>query len=195
MLSRGAIVRCTAMGLIDMLITLSVAVVILTLGAPSLAHWRHGIDVRNSASDLVIALQAARTEAIARNQDVRVTLGDLQGRAVWALGCVTVTASCPRRLRGVDAPAARLTRWGATLAAGAPALSAPLQAGSRLPAHVTFNAFGAAPAIGIGTEVSRIDVSHAADPTAQRLVVLLGASGMVRWCDPAADAGQPWSCV
>ncbi len=187
--------RCEALSLIELLITLFVAVVIVVLGVPSMAHWMRTLAVRNGANALVSALQAARSEALARNQEVRVTFGDAQGHAVWVLGCVTVTASCPRRLRGVDASSEHDARWGATLAKNAPALSAPVQAGSQLPAQVTFNAAGAAPAIGNGSEVSRIDIVDANDATVPRLVVLLSASGMVRWCDPLVTAGQPLSCI
>ena len=194
-LSRRVAHRCTAIGLVDTLMALSVAAIILALGVPSMAQWVHAVEVRNSAGDLVAVLQGARTEAVTRNQDVRVTLGDSQGRAIWTLGCATATASCPHRLRGIDAPGAHLTRWGAVVAAAAPPLSAPLPAGQRLPAQVTFNAYGAAPAIASGTEISRIDVSHFADASAHRLVVLLGASGMIRLCDPAIASGRPMSCT
>ncbi len=193
-LAPRGLVRNDATSLIEALIALTVAAAIITLGVPSLSNWMHAIEVRNSASDLVAALQGARTEAVARNQQVRVILSDAQGRAIWTMGCATVTASCPLRLRGIDTPSAPHARWGASLAASAPALSAPLQAGLRLPTQVTFNAYGAAPAIGSGIEISRIDVSYTADVNARRLVVLLGASGMVRLCDPAIAAGQPLSC-
>lgn len=185
--------RCAALSLVEMLIALAVAAIILTLGVPSMAHWMHAIEVRNSASDLLAVLQLARSEAITRNQEMQVTLGDAQGHTVWRLGCVTVTASCPRTLRAVDA-ATRAARWGASPATGAPALTAPLAAGLRMPAAVTFNAFGAAPATGSGIEVNRIDVLHAADTTVQRLVVMLSASGMVRMCDPNAATGETMSC-
>ncbi len=184
-----------AFSLIEMLVTLSVAAALVMLGVPSMAHWLHALEIRSSANELVSVLQGARSEAVARNQDVRVTLGDAQGRAVWTLGCVTVTAACPRKLRGADAAAARLARWGATHAVGAPALSVPLPVGQQLPAQVTFNALGAAPAIGSGTEISRIDILDAADASVPRLVVLLGTNGMVRLCDPVAGIGGPLSCT
>lgn len=193
MLSRAANRRCDALTLVELLMAISVAAIILALGMPSMAHWMHAVEVRNSASDLVAVLQLARSEAITRNQDMRLTLGDAQGNTVWALGCVTVTASCPRSLRA-RAAATRPARWGASPAIGAPALTVPLAAGLRMPASVTFNAYGAAPAIGSGSEVNRIDVLHAADQTVQRLVVMLSASGMVRICDPMAAVGEPLSC-
>ncbi len=193
MLTRHAHRRCKALSLIELLITISVAAIILALGVPSMAHWMHAVQVRNSASDLVAVLQLARSEAITRNQDMRVTLGDAQGHTVWTLGCVTVTASCPRSLRALDA-ATRPARWGASPGTGAPALTTPLAAGLRMPASVTFNAYGAAPATGSGSEVNRIDVLHAADTTVRRLVVMLSASGMIRLCDPMAATGEPQSC-
>ncbi len=193
MLRRHGPRRCEALSLVELLIAVSVAAIILALGVPSMAHWMHAIEVHNSASDLVAVLQLARSEAITRNQDMRVTLGDAQGRTVWKLGCVTVTASCPRSLRVMDA-ATRPARWGASSSTSAPALTAPLAAGLRMPASVTFNAYGAAPATGSGSEVNRIDVLHVADTTVQRLVVMLSASGMVRLCNPMIAAGEPQSC-
>ncbi len=192
-LSRQAPRRCDALSLVELLTAVSVAAIILALGVPSMAHWMHAVEVRNSASDLVAVLQLARSEAITRNQEMRVTLGDAQGHTVWKLGCVTVTASCPHNLRTKEV-ATRPARWGASPSTGSPALTAPLAAGLRMPASVTFNAYGAAPAIGSGSEVNRIDVLHAADTTVQRLVVMLSASGMVRVCDPMAAAGEPQSC-
>ena len=88
--------RCDALSLIEMLTTVAVAAIILALGVPSMAHWMHAVEVHNSASDLVALLQLARSEAISRNQDMRLTLGDAQGHTVWTLGCVTITASCPQ---------------------------------------------------------------------------------------------------
>ncbi len=185
--------RCDALSLVEMLAALSVAAIILALGVPTMARWMHAVEVRNSASDLVALLHLARSEAITRNQNMRLTLGDAQGHTIWTLGCVTVTASCPRSLRAKDA-ATRPARWGASPSIGAPALTAPLAAGLRMPASVTFNAYGAAPAIASGVEINRIDVVHAADATVQRLVVMLSASGMVRLCDPNAAAGASLSC-
>ena len=191
---RPAIMGSKAISLIEMMIVLSVTTVIIALGLPSIAQWMHAMDVRSSASDLVALLQGARAEALTRQQDVWVTMGDAQGRAVWALGCVNVTPRCPRRLRGIDAPAVRYVQWAASASASLPALMVPLQAGLHMPAQVIFNARGALPGIGGGKAISRIDVVHAADPGARRWVVLLTANGMARLCDPLIAAGQPLSC-
>ena len=195
--ARTMLIRCGAMSLVEMLITLSVTAIIFSMGMPSLANWMHASDVRSSASDLVAALQGARAEALARNQEVRITLGDAHGHALWTTGCVTISASCPPQLRRVTAPAGNPARWGASTGAQAPALSTPLTAGMGLPAQVTFNALGAAPAVGSGSEIRRIDITHAADKadaTVRRLVVLLAANGMVRLCDPLIAAGGDMAC-
>ena len=194
--ARTMLIRCGAMSLVEMLITLSVTAIVFSIGMPSLANWMHASDVRSSASDLVAALQGARAEALARNQEVRISVGDAQGHAVWTAGCVTITASCPPQLRQVATPPGNRARWGASTGAAASTLSKPLTAGMGLPAQVTFNAMGAAPAISSGGEINRIDVTHAADGTAavRRLVILLSANGMVRLCDPLIAAGGAMSC-
>lgn len=193
--------RCRAISLIETLITLSITALVFSIGMPSLANWMHATELRNSASELVAALQGARAEAMARNQDVRITLGDATGHAVWTMGCVAISAGCPPELRRVATASESLARWGASTVAvttaATSALSVPLTAGQNLPAQVTFNGLGAAPAVGSGSEVARIDVTHAADTTeaiTRRLVVLLTSNGMVRLCDPLIATGRAQSC-
>ncbi len=180
--------------LIEMLIALAVGALLLGVGMPWIAGWQRGLEVRSSTSELVALLQSARAEAITRNGDVRVTLGDARGRAVWSIGCVNVSARCPARLRAMETPLAPQARWGASASAGSPALALPLPPGRLLPAQVTFNALGAAPAVGSGAEVARIDILHPADAKLHRLIVLLGARGAVTWCDPKMAAGQARFC-
>lgn len=188
--------KVEAITLLEMLITLAVGAILLGMGMPSIAGWLRGMDVRSSAGELMGALQTARTEAIARNREIRVSLGDAQGRAVWSIACVNVSATCPARLRGSDTPGARQVRWGASTSATSimTARTAPLLPGQSLPGQVTFNALGAAPATGSGTDVARIDVLHPADAGKHRLVVFISVRGALSLCDPAAAAGQPRYC-
>ncbi len=185
--------RDRGVSLVESLVVLTVSAVVLATGAPALARWVRDLEVRSSAGTLLSALQAARTEAVTRNADVRLALGDAQGRAGWRLSCVRVTPHCPDTIRRQLADGSSHVRWGAS-PAGVTTFGTALAAGAGLPGRVGFDALGAAPAIAAGTDLARIDVTHADSADAHRLVVLVAAQGMVRLCDPAASAGHPEHC-
>lgn len=180
--------------LVESMIVLAVCAAVLALGAPAFGDWVRDLEVRNSASALLAALQTARAEAVARNADVRLALSDTQGRAGWQLSCVRATAQCPATLRQQPVSASGRARWGASTLAAMPAFGTALDAGAGLPGTVRFDAVGAAPAVAGGIDVARIDVTHADHPAARRLVVLVAAQGMVSMCDPGAAVGRPERC-
>lgn len=186
--------RAAGVTLIELMVALSVAAIVLAVGTPAAGQWLRDVEIRSSAGALLAALQSARAEAIVRNAPVRLTLVDALGRPGWEVGCVRVSARCPATIRRQPVSAATGVRWGASLPAGLPALSAAITAGSALPAGVTFDALGAAPAAGTGADIARIDVTHARREGARRLVILIAAQGMVRLCDPQAGAGRPERC-
>ena len=179
--------------LVESLVVLAVSAVVLATGAPALGRWVRDLEVRSSASALLSALQVARTEAVTRNADVRLALGDAQGRIGWLLSCVRVTPHCPGTIRRLQVDGSSRVRWGASTAT-LPAFDTVLAAGTGLPGRVGFDAVGAAPAVAAGTDLARIDVTHADSAEAHRLVVLVAAQGMARLCDPAAAAGHPEHC-
>ncbi len=185
--------RNSGVSLVESLVVLAVSAVVLATGAPALGRWVRDLEVRSSASVLLSALQAARTEAVTRNADVRLALGDAQGRIGWRLSCVRVTPNCPDTIRRLPVDGSSRVRWGGASAA-MPGFDSALAAGAGLPGRVGFDAVGAAPAVAAGTDLARIDITHADDAAARRLVVLVAAQGMVRLCDPAAVAGTPEHC-
>lgn len=172
--------------LVESMVVLAVSAIVLAAGAPSLGRWVRDLEVRSSAGVLHAALQAARAEAVARNASVRLELGDEQGRTAWTLSCVRVSAQCPARIRRQPASQATGVRWGASPLSGMPAYDTALVAGAGMPASVSFDALGTAPAIATGTDVARVDVIHANGGSIRRLVVQVSAQGMARICDPAA---------
>lgn len=186
--------RAAGVTLIELMVALSVAAIVLAFGTPAAGQWLRDVEIRSSAGALLAALQSARAEAIVRNAPVRLRLVDALGRPGWEAGCVRVSARCPATIRRQPVSAATGVRWGASLPAGLPALTAAITAGSALPAGVTFDALGAAPAVGTGADIARIDVTHARDEGARRLVILIAAQGMVRLCDPLAGTGRPERC-
>ncbi|MCM0044176.1 MAG: GspH/FimT family pseudopilin [Burkholderiaceae bacterium] len=182
------------MTIIELMTVLTVSSILLAFGAPAAGQWLRDVEVRSSAGALLAALQSARAEAVARNAPVRLRLVDAQGRPGWEVGCVQVTARCPATIRRQPVSAATDVRWGASPPANMPALTAAIAAGTGLPAGITFDALGAAAAVGSGTDISRVDVTHARDDSARRLVLLIAAQGMVRLCDPVAATSRPERC-
>jgi len=53
---------------------------------------------------------------------------------------------------------------------------------------------GAAPGVESNTDASRIDVTHAINEKARRLVLMITAAGAIRLCDPSADNGSVLRC-
>lgn len=180
--------------LVEVLITLSVSATVLATAAPAMGSWLRDIEIRGSASSLLSALQAARAEALSRNATVRLELTDAQGYPGWRLVCVQVSNRCPALIRQQTVNAATGVRWGVSALTGMPAYGVAIKAGKGLPASVRFDALGAAPAIAAGSDIARIDVTHAADENAKRRVIQIAAQGLVRICDPSVAGGHPEHC-
>ncbi len=194
MLTQRARGQARGVSLVESLVVLAVSAAVLATGAPALGRWVRDLEVRSSAGALLSALQAARSEAVTRNTDVRIALGDAQGRIGWRLSCVRVTAQCPDPIRRQPVNGSSRVRWGASALAAMPAFGSALAAGTGLPGQVGFDAVGAAPDVADGTGVARIDITHADSADARRLIVLVAAQGMARLCDPAAADGHPEHC-
>ncbi len=193
MLNAARRVRASGVSLVESLVVLAVSAVLLATGVPSLGGWVRDLEVRSSAGALLTALQAARAEAIARNAGVRLVLSDAQGRAGWTLACVQVSVHCPATIRRQPVAQQGGIRWAASSLAGMPPFGTALVAGEGMPASVSFDAVGSAPAIANGNEVARIDVIHIDGEPARRLVVQVSAHGMARICDPVATR-EPRQC-
>lgn len=180
--------------IIELMTVLAISSIVLAFAAPAAGHWLRDIEIRSNASALLAALQAARAEAITRNAPVRLKLTDPLGRPGWEINCVQVSVHCPATIRRQPVSLTSAVRWGASLPAAMPAFTVAVAAGNSLPAGVTFDALGAATAVGNGIDVARIDITHARGTGARRLVILIAAQGMVRLCDPAAGTERPERC-
>ncbi len=186
--------RFTGVSLIELMTVLSVSAIVLSLAVPAMGHWLRDIEVRSSASTLLAALQSARAEAIARNANVRLSLSDTLGTPGWQVGCVQASSRCPAQLRGQPPATGTGVRWGASILSKSGNLKKALGVGDALPAGITFDALGSAPAVATDTDPARIDITHPTDARARRLVILIAAHGRVRLCDPLAPAGRPEHC-
>ena len=180
--------------LVEMLLTLSVSAVVLAMGAPLISGWLRDIEIRSSASSLYAALQMARAEAVSRNATVRLQLTNANGLPAWSIQCVHVSAQCPANIRQQTVSQSSSARWGSAMATAMPLIGSSIVAGHGLPAGVSFNAIGAAPAITSGDDIARIDITNAVSASARRLVVLIASQGMIKLCDPLAANDHPEHC-
>lgn len=182
--------RTAGIGLIEVMITLSIAAIVMSLAVPAFSDWVSNAALRSSAENLQAALQNARAEAVLRNASVRLTLANTGGLPAWSIGCARVSAQCPALIRqqlvSADVPARIGIAMSVPAATLTNALAIPLAAGNGLPASVSFDALGAVSAATVATDIARIDITHAGNAAAHRLVILIGSGGMIRLCDPAS---------
>ena len=180
--------------LIELMIVLSVLSILFAVGMPAFGRLLHDVDIRGSAEGLRAGLQKARTEAVTRNALIRISFSHVSGRPAWTLGCVSSSLRCPAMISSYSVNADTQIRWGAARSDDQIALNTALAAGNRLPSGVTFNALGTAPGVEGNADVSRIDVTHAINEQARRLVLMITAAGAIRLCDPSAASDSVLRC-
>lgn len=187
--------------LIELLVGMVIVVILLFMGMPSFSVWLQNSQIRTAAESIQNGLQLARTEAVRRNATVRFDLTDAGGAASWSVGCVSVTANCPYPIQSKSS-AEGTKNAGVGISKVAPPSPVPvtqydsaLAAGTDLPAGVSFNSFGGVLVANIGADITRIDITNVASPTARRLVTIVSSGGLIRLCDPAISiASNPQGC-
>lgn len=193
--------RQVGVSLIELMIGIVIVSLLMVMGAPSFSLWIQNTQVRTAAESIQNGLQIARAEAVRRNANVRFNLTDAGGTVAWSVDCVTVTADCPAGIQtrsgGEGGANARVGVSVAALPSPIPAnhFNTAIVSGTGLPAGVTFDGIGRVPVANVGADISRVDITNAARADARRMVVIIGAGGQTRMCDPAiALATNPQGC-
>lgn len=190
--------------LIELMIGIVILSILLAMGVPMFGQWIQNAQVRTAAESILNGLQLARNEAVRRNANVRFNLTSATGLSTWTV-CVTSGDECgeviQQRASTEGGSNARLGISTATPPTPVPGTqySTALAAGTGLSgdggAGVTFNGLGSTPVANIGTDITRIDITNAVANDARRLVIIVGAGGLVRMCDPQhALADNPQGC-
>lgn len=183
--------------LIELLISIAIFTLLITMGAPSFSQWIQSTQNRTAAESILNGLQLARTEAVRSNNTARFCLTDANGGVTWTVAS-GVAAGCPispaTQLYMRDASDGGVNaRVGVATAAGATGTA--LSSGTGLPAGVTFDGLGRVLAANVGTDIARIDVTNAVRSDARRLVILIGAGGQIHMCDPQLQlVNTPQGC-
>jgi type IV fimbrial biogenesis protein FimT len=179
--------------LIELMIGIVIVSLLSVMAAPSFSSWIQNTQVRTAAESILNGMQLARTEAVHRNANIRFSLA--ANDVSWTVACVTVTTDCPASAlyQRSGAEAGGNARAGIALATGN--LATVLSAGTGLPAGVTFDGLGRAPAVNGLADIARVDITHAISASARRMVILVSAGGQTRMCDPAfSAASSPQGC-
>ncbi|SDH10190.1 GspH/FimT family pseudopilin [Propionivibrio dicarboxylicus] len=167
--------------LVELMITVAVIAILVSVGMPSYNDWILKLEVRNAAEAALHGLQLARSEAIKRNATVTLTLNGGNGWAITdALG-----AAIQSRPSGEGSRSASIT---------------VTQPASALPYSIAFNGLGrmAAGAPGVPVVLSAVD-SVGVDCTGSGprncFRVEISVGGLIRMCDPAPSmSGTPQGC-
>lgn len=166
--------------LIELVVTLSVVAILATLAIPSFRSLILNRQISASAESILNGLQLARAEAVRRNTQVQFVLN---ADGTWAVGCITVTASCPASIQS------------STLGDGASdkVTVTPTPSGASTAA---FNSFGAI--ISSASSLTQLDFALPAGALpaseAHPLRLEISTGGGARLCDPAYSSPDARAC-
>lgn len=156
--------------LIELVITVAVLAIGLSLAAPSFTQQIANYRVRSATESVVNGLNYARAEAIRRNSPVSFALAG--GGPGWTVTQVSSSATLQARASG---------EWPGVAAAS-----------SNSGVSVTFRPTGFVDTA--GTWLTQLSLSSAVANTDSRRIDVFGG-GLIRVCDPAvSDAGDPRGC-
>jgi len=182
-MSRNTRIRCDMLRyargvtLIELMITISVLALLITLALPSYRNWIQNTQIRTAGEAIHSGMQLARAEAVRRNTTVQLVMG---ASTDWTVS--VATAGGPgeqiQARPAADSPNATIT----VTPAGA--------------TTVTFSGLGrVAPNFDGSNSMQQIDINTSVTIDSPRpLRVALGTAGNTRFCDPAVAAPDPRAC-
>lgn len=188
--------------LIEIVIVMVILGLVAVAVGPEISQQLRNLQVRNAAEGLQAGLQKARSEAIARNANVRFTLvSALSSNCVasssgnsWIVSLDDPSGKCNQGASATDAPriiAVQSGADGSTLAA----VVATRSNLSTPESSITFNGFGRPVD---ANQLARIVVSSTVSPADHRSYRLdVSPIGSVRMCDPkvSTSSDDPRRCT
>lgn len=197
--------------IIEMAVTMAIFGFLLAAAMPSIGVWMDNIRIRNVAESIQNGLQAARAEAVRRNQPVTLWLVSLDNPSTMSDSCDmsslsgswVVSVNAPNGRCG-SAPSATespmiVTSHAVGSAGPMVSVNALQSDGVTAATAVTFNGFGRMvdkDPLG-NTPIAQVDITGLIPGTEYRfLSIRISPSGMVRMCDPrVTDATDPRICT
>ncbi|MBS0339281.1 MAG: GspH/FimT family pseudopilin [Proteobacteria bacterium] len=190
--------RSRGFTLVEMAVTLAVLALLLMMAMPSIGTWMSNTRIRNTAEALQSGLQAARLEAVRRNESVSFYLLSLTSPSTMDDSCA-LSASGASWAINTSSPAGKCKSGSvlASRAAGDAGGSVRVSAGHSSDntnkttvgdsaTTVTFNSFGRVS--NIDAAINRLRVTGPADDVNYvDLMLIVDSGGSVRMCDPRAS--------
>lgn len=189
--------------LIEVMVTLTVLAVLITLGAPSFSDWLQTQRIRSAAEAIVNGMQIARGEAIKQNQPVVLGLEPGLGTG-WTVCAATVpvtpcdstTPAPPAANSYIQQKAAQETTSNAFLTASStpspqPPVPATLVTFSPLGAVLPKNLDGSPPIVQVDVYYNDPALCTANGGTMRCMRVVVAAGGSIRMCDPTPGVTAP----
>lgn len=192
--------------LLETMVVVSIITILALVAGPNLSTWLDNIRIRSAADALQEGLQAARAEAIKRNQNITFWLVssndenqiddgcDLSSTSgSWVVSVTNPQSACGASPSTVSAPRVVSSRGigdsGARVAVNA------LQTDGATPGtSVTFNGFGR---VTNAAPIARIDITGVNDDVTYRnLRLMISPAGQIRMCDPSigSTSSDPRKC-
>lgn len=193
------------MSIIEVMVAVTLAALLLALGAPSFIKGAQSRQIRTAADGIQAGLQLAKTEALRRNRNVKFQLRDNNG---WTVGCETedttmvgTEQACPAEIQKREAAEgsvnARTTPAEVVASTGSPAGTAVFTDA------LVFTPLGRVTPGSLGTgnnALFNIDNPKGGDCVVDGgemrcLRIVVSSGGQIRMCDPAVSAsGDPRAC-
>lgn len=164
--------RSRGFTIIELMFSIAVLVVLITLAMPSFRTWMQNIQIRNATASVLSGIQRARAEAVTRNTDVAFVMA---ADSSWSVNIVASGAVIETR----TASEGSLNVTRTVLPGGATA--------------ITFNSLGVVvPNADASAGLSQID--FAAEGGSQNLRIVIGAGGNARMCGPNGVGSGASAC-
>ena len=160
--------------LIEMLVTITILLLLIAMGAPAYGAWLQNTQLRSAAEGVQNGLQIARQAAVQMNNKVQISFAG----ADWSVSVLNPAQVLQSRTNSGLTPNAQLS---------------PSQS------VVVFNGLGqvSPPPVGVITVAVSNPVGgtcRAAGGPIRCLNVTVQAGGQIRMCDPALPTTDPQSC-
>lgn len=191
--------------LIELMIGLTIAAILFTIGAPSFSDWIQNTRIHNSAESIMSGLQLARSEAVRRNAQVTFQL-EPSNDPGWTVGCIPTTTNCSDAIIQ-----SRTSTEGSTAGIAASPLEVDATTGSVAGSGVfngtlTFNGLGRVTTTGSNATLTvgnnaTIDITNPGIDdcmpvgTMRCLRIVVSSGGQIRMCNPAVSlSSNPQGC-
>jgi Tfp pilus assembly protein FimT len=188
------LLKMNGLTFIELIISISIASILITLGIPAFIKWTQETAIRSQAEQLQAAILATRSYAVSRNERVRLEFTETTGITSWRIGCIRVSINCPEIIESKSYSENNPIRIGVNTSNKNTEINTALSIGANLPAEISYGAQGAALNQIIDNEITRIDVMHSVNTNAHRLIIKIEMSGEVTICNPNINKPRSGSC-